>query len=366
MINEPKFSNDVSASARPQHRSQYPKISVAKYLGLLIVVVCASSSAPFARACNIPVFRYALERWQSDNCQLVVFHQAALTDAQEKLLAKLASKNSAGSPTANLEIVRSVIGQETKSELKSLWISLSDQAKVNPASVGVPYAVVRVRMTGQRQVNVWHGKLEDLSTMGLLESPARKKLVDRLMAGDSVVWLMLKSADEKRNETVRSLMTAQFAKLAKQMKLPEGIGLPGSELFAEVPLLLQFSMIEIDPQDKREAWLIKLMSSIDPDAVAKGEPMLAPVFGRGRALEVLPGSMINDGLVEDLTLFMCGACSCQVKERNPGFDLLISADWESLLFGESGQSPASAEPAARDSDQTETPVLLTIPPGRKK
>ncbi len=366
MIYEQRLSIDVCKIARPMRRSPNLKVSITKYFGPLFVLVCAALNAPLASACNIPVFRYALERWQSDNCQIVVFHQSALTDLQEKLLAKLARKNAAGGPIANLEIVRSVIGQETNSELSSLWISLRDQTKASEASVGAPYAVARIRMTGQRKVNVWHGKLEDLEQLGLLESPARKKLVDRLMAGDSVVWLMLKSADEKRNEALRSLMNAQFAKLAKQMKLPEGIGLPGSELFAEVPLLLQFSMIEIDPQDKRESWLIKLMSSIDPEAVAKGEPMLAPVFGRGRALEILPGSMINDGLVEDLTLFICGACSCQVKERNPGFDLLISADWDTLLFGESGQSPVAAELPARDSAQSEAPVLLTIPPGRKK
>ena len=64
-------------------------------------------------------------------------------------------------------------------------------------------------------------------------------------------------------------------------------------------------------------------------------------------------------LMEDLTLFLSGACSCQVKEQNPGFDLLLSADWNAELFGEGVDPPAPRTTRDRDS-----PTLLTIPPGR--
>ncbi|MFT5104551.1 MAG: hypothetical protein ACI9UA_000166, partial [Pseudoalteromonas tetraodonis] len=30
--------------------------------------------------------------------------------------------------------------------------------------------------------------------------------------------------------------------------------------------------------------------------------------------------------------FLTGACSCQVKAQNPGWDLLLSADWEKGLL----------------------------------
>ncbi len=57
-------------------------------------------------------------------------------------------------------------------------------------------------------------------------------------------------------------------------------------------------------------------------------PVVVPVFGRGRALEVIPAADLTGSLIEDLTLYLSGPCSCQVKERNPGFDLLMATDWE--------------------------------------
>jgi len=40
-------------------------------------------------ACNIPVFRYALERWQPDNCELIVFHHGELNQQQQESLTRL-------------------------------------------------------------------------------------------------------------------------------------------------------------------------------------------------------------------------------------------------------------------------------------
>ena len=146
------------------------------------------------------------------------------------------------------------------------------------------------------------------------------------------------------------------------MSLPEGIGLPGSELHSEVPLLVKFSLLEIDPTDSREQFLVQLLTGFEPEAVSAGEPLLVPVFGRGRALEVIPAGDLNDRLIEDITLFLSGACSCQVKEQNPGFDLLMTEDWDTQLFGEDGPRPPPAKTVA---DRKKSPELLTIPPGRR-
>lgn len=153
-------------------------------------------------------------------------------------------------------------------------------------------------------------------------------------------------------------MKKEFVALEKKVPMPEGIGLPGSELFSDVPLLLKFSLLEIDATDPKEAFLVKFLTGIQSDAFADGEPLLVPVFGRGRALEVIPASDLTSSLIEDLTMFLSGACSCQVKERNPGFDLLIAADWDKELFGEDGEVP----PDAPERQQTGgKPVLVPIP-----
>jgi hypothetical protein len=157
-------------------------------------------------------------------------------------------------------------------------------------------------------------------------------------------------------------LQGELQQLSEEIPLPEGIGLPGSELFSEIPLLMRFSVLEIDPADSDEQFLTSLLKGFEPDSIDNGQPLVVPVFGRGRALEVIPAGQVNAGLVEDLTLFLCGACSCQVKERNPGFDLLISAKWEAELFGENAEIMATK--FSTEEEEIGLPVLLEIPSGK--
>ena len=132
-------------------------------------------------------------------------------------------------------------------------------------------------------------------------------------------------------------------------------------MYSEVPLLVKFSILELDPKDPKEQLLVKLFQGFESSQT--DEPLLVPVFGKGRALEVLTASQVDRPLVSDLTMFLCGACSCQVKERNPGFDLWMSVDWNRELFGESGDVPEAVSTLARKSS---TPKTLVIPPGKSK
>jgi len=48
-------------------------------------------------------------------------------------------------------------------------------------------------------------------------------------------------------------------------------------------------------------------------------------------LGVWPGEKLSADLIEEATLFLTGACSCEVKNLNPGWDLLMNVDWETEL-----------------------------------
>ena len=313
-------------------------------------------SATAAIACNVPVFRYALERWRPDLCQVIVFHEEGLTTQQEQQLQSLGKATIAHGGLANAEIIHSKVGSETDRGRKELWEALSRKPNVR-----LPYVVMRTALGTGELVTHWSGPLQEVSKAHLVDSPVRRELSRRLLAGDSVVWLMLKSDDASKNKATRDLLAAELERLGKTLKLPDGIGLPGSELYSEVPLFLKFTILELDPKDPAEQLLVRLMSGFEKDA--KSEPVLAPVFGRGRALEVISAKQLNAGLIEDLTMFLCGACSCQVKERNPGFDLLLATNWNSELYGEDGDAP----PPVTSLERTPTkPTPLTIPPGRKR
>ncbi len=313
-------------------------------------ILCFLSLTTAASACNIPVFRYALERWSPDSSDIVVFHSSPLTDAQQRSVQNLQSDD------ANAKVSAQATDEPMDDSIALLWDDLSKQSDLQ-----LPYVVVRSSVAGT-QVNGWRGSLAEAETAHLLSSPVREELSKRLLSGHSAVWLVLKSNDAARNNEVTSLLQKELKRLSNEIPLPEGIGLPGSELFSEIPLLMRFSVLEIDPADTDERFLASLLNGFEPDSIANGQPLVVPVFGRGRALEVIPAEQVNAGLIEDLTLFLCGACSCQVKERNPGFDLLISAKWETELFGEDAE--AMATKFSTEEEEIGLPVLLEIPSGK--
>jgi hypothetical protein len=59
--------------------------------------------------------------------------------------------------------------------------------------------------------------------------------------------------------------------------------------------------------------------------------MVFPVFGRGRALLPLIGPGITSENIADAAGFLTGPCSCQVKELNPGFDLVLANRFDEVI-----------------------------------
>ncbi len=317
---------------------------------LTIAIAAVALLAGVGVACNVPVFRYALERWKPDACEVIVYVDQLSQAQQNAQLAPLISE--AQRQSSNLSVVFSEIGKDKNRQRTDLWESLRRLPKVK-----APYVVVRTTVNDKQAVNSWHGPLADFSAEHLLDSPARRELAKRLLKGDSIVWVVLKSPQAERNTKIVQLLNGQLKKLAKETPFPEGLGLPGSELYAELPLVMQFTVLEIDPNDPREQFLTGLFSGFDREAFKNEQPLIVPVFGRGRALEVLPADRVDAGIIGDLTRYLCGACSCQVKERNPGFDLLLRADWDRELFGESGELP----PPPKEFDPNTAPTYVPIP-----
>ncbi|TWU39691.1 hypothetical protein [Novipirellula artificiosorum] len=330
-------------------------------IGVLFIWVVFSASG-VVNACNIPVFRYALERWRPDDLEVILYFDGQLRGAEQTYGSRLEQASSA-TPRANAQIIRVDVSSlddghhPQQAERLAFWADF--QRRTNAT---LPYLVVRSKPEGSRSRVHFRGTLSEAKEIDLFDSPARRELHERLVAGHSIVWILMGAPNHPDTVAVRELAETNFETLARKIKLPEGIGLPGSELFSDVPLVQKYSLLEIDPRDNDERFLVSMLSGVRKDAFEQGEPLLVPVYGRGRALEVIPVSEFNLRLVEDLTLFLSGACSCQVKERNPGFDLLITADWDRDLFGEDGKLPDDRSDL---EGQNLSPVLLQIPPGRK-
>jgi hypothetical protein len=322
-------------------------------LTLALIVIATAN----ATACNIPVFRYALERWKPDACEVIVFYDGELTEDQSTLLDRLKSRSEQGQGHANAKIIPVDLSNAPAPDRSDLWQGLRQNAEVT-----LPHVLVRTKLGRGQLINHWHGTLKQANGFELFQSPVRVELRDRLLAGHSVVWLLVKSKEHAKSAAAKTLAQQTFKTLASKVTLPEGIGLPGSELYSDLPLVLKFSLLEIDPEDPKEEFLVRLLTGVRLQAFDDGEPLLVPVFGRGRALEVIPARDMSPKLMEELTLFLSAACSCQVKEQNPGFDLLIDADWDTELFGDDENRPPDR---SAEEGRNRKPALVPIPPGRK-
>lgn len=69
---------------------------------LLLSVACSSR----ASACTIPVFRYALERWEADRFQVIVYHNGPLTAEQSAALERLEQQSAVHGGPLNIELIR--------------------------------------------------------------------------------------------------------------------------------------------------------------------------------------------------------------------------------------------------------------------
>ena len=84
--------------------------------------------------------------------------------------------------------------------------------------------------------------------------------------------------------------------------------------------------------------------------------IMDPTVRGARQLYALVGKGIAPHTIGAACSFIAGPCSCQVKGQNPGFDLLMSVDWDNAVGDNKISSPIPGTSAA--------PVLLKIPPGK--
>jgi hypothetical protein len=313
----------------------------AALLGLLLLVA-------IAQACNVPVFRFALERWRADAYRVTVFHEGPLTAADKEALTQLEE-------------------QQEKSRANVLVRSL-DVAELEPADQellktfsAAKYPLITMQYPAALQIEppIWSQPFTAASTKQLLDSPLRKELLNRLLDGETAVWLLLECGDAEKDNAAAALLAEELPKLTKELKLPELTDLPDDNLVAKTPLKLSFSMMRV-PRGEAEAPLVQMLVNCESDLPERADPMVFPVFGRGRALLPLIGAGITADNIKNSATFLTGACSCEVKELNPGFDLLLTADWDALLSIDGKPLPIVK---TRNLPTTGEPELVAIPDG---
>jgi hypothetical protein len=313
-------------------------------LPVLLAWLLLPAAAP---ACNIPVFRYALERWRNDRVEdryeVLIFHRGPLGTAERAVVDRLHAVGDDRHTPANCDVAAVDLTAGLDPDVRKLWA-----AQNGPT---LPWVIVRYPNSDDSRAPMWAGPLNSLVLNQLATSPARREIARRLMGGDSIVWLLLESGDKARDQTAAGTLAKELARLENEIKLPDQTDEP-VKLLSKLPLALKFSVLRVSRDDPEEQLFVATLARADKDFTHSTQPVVFPVFGRGRFLDGIAGKEIKAATLEDDATFLCGACSCVVKRLNPGVDLLMAADWDGIL-----EDRTSSEP-----DRAPAPVPIPTPP----
>lgn len=302
----------------------------------VVTVILLSCASVFA--CDVPVFRYALERWENSAYRVVVLHPNTEVDAEYLPILEAWRKSADG--LANV----SVVTERALEISRALPVPVSVESD-GDTLVGPFPEVFLLYPDGMR--SAWDGSLSQAKEANLITSPVREELFKRLTGGDTGIWVLLRSGDEAADAAAEKLLSEQLAALEKTLKLPEETAdadVPKiDDAISEKALRISFAVIPVNRDDPEEQVLVSMLLGTEPDLRELEGPMAFPVYGRGRALYALIGAGINEETIAEACQFLVGPCSCQIKDQNPGMDLLITGDWDAAITPLLGGNPVAEE-----------------------
>ena len=310
--------------------------------GASAVVVAVLLGASVASACNTPVYRYAMYNWRVSPYPIFYLYNGEEPEADKKTNKLIEELSTSETEVANVVLEKIDVSDAEKLDklpgwevIEKAWKSYDDGA--------VPAHLVMTPWGAK----VFAGRLDEKAVNALVESPARTRLGDLLNEGNAAVMIFLSGADEAENKRAEKALDELIATsqrgeipMASDFSDPAAMGAMPSEEPAEgqdaegtdpaaKPPGMKVAKLKIDRSDPAELWFVRTLMTIEPDLqeYAK-EPMIFAGYGRGRAMEPYIGKGITPDNLVDVVAFLAGACSCMVKEQNPGADLLVKWDWE--------------------------------------
>ncbi len=285
---------------------------------LLLIVACV------AMACETPVYRYAMYRWQPAPYEVYFFHAETPNEQDQRVQELLTEFERGGDSRANVAYIPVNISADpdlasVPPDVKKAW--LQRESKDLPAYfISTPYGV-----------GIAFDQLDETKVKVLVESPARKSLAAQLETGKLGVFVMLGGKDAAETEATEALLNGLVTEVQEgkvSLYISPAKGAAASEAQPATPNN-DLGFIKIDRNNAEEQWFVRSLLAIEPDLADEERPMVFLVYGRARALLPYIGKGITrENLIREIE-FISGACSCTVKEQNPGVDLLVRYDWDS-------------------------------------
>lgn len=295
-----------------------------RLITIVFLTAVFNATAPTANACNVPVFRYALERWPSDSYTVIVFIGDTITQGDRDVIALLEKSSKSSGAHANYTVQTVDVTVPMPEAIGSLWNTMKEHE--------LPCLTLLYPGFMRMKIPVWTGRLTADAANRLIDSPVRKEIAHRILDGESAVWILLESGDRSRDDAAAGTLKARIGEASKLLELPvlDSNGNDFVPISENGPKLrVAYSMVRVSRNDPKESMFVHMLIKTEPDLEEyTSYPMAFPVYGRGRVLYALVGDGIDKRNVIEACSFVIGPCSCEIKEMNPGVDILMNVDWE--------------------------------------
>ncbi len=319
------------------------------------LVLLGASVAP---ACNTPVYRYAMYNWPPAPFFVFYFHDGETPAEDEKVNKLITELAESGPAFANvlLEPVDVSAGEldNLPKPVKEAWQALVDERDEKTKSAHLVFTSWGAKLHA--------GRLDEATVRALVDSPLRKKIGGLLEDGCAAVMVFMPGSNAEENKKAEEIARDVIAQAAAG-KIPVESGFLDASMSQWMPPAegaeddaaqetlseeeriaaasrLKMGLVKADRSDEAEKWLARFLMAMEDDLEDLTEhPMIFFSYGRGRAMPPYVGKGIN---AENLTAeiqFLASACSCFVKEQNPGADLLMQWDWEATAEAMAAKDP---------------------------
>ena len=291
---------------------------------LMTAAVCCTCVS-LARACDTPVYRYAMYRWLPAPYEVYYFHDAGLDEAAQQIKAALDKAGQTPEGPANVVFLSVDLAKDKElagvvSDIKEAW-QKQDQPQIPSYLVSSPIGR-----------HLFSGSLTLAEIDAMIDSPARQQVAQLLGEGKAGVYLLLTGEDTRANAAAEQVIrgVVDEVKAGKVSLYTAPVSHPDATEAAEEAnaAKLEVGFVTLARGDAKEKWLVEMLLELERDLRDTTEPIVCLVYGRGRALFSCLGKGIHrDNLLQDIE-FITGACSCTVKDQNPGVDLLMRFNWD--------------------------------------